>query len=299
MSDTATIDAIDTTATVDTSTPQTPATPAAVVDTTQTPQATAPVYFNADGSLGKDWHLGLGDEFAPYASQLATFKDVKGLAKSYVHLRASGPAYPTDASTPEEVSRFRQLAQVPESPDGYGLTPPENLPEGVVWDDAMSKSFAELAHKHHVPAGAVKAIADLQVQIETDRAQKLQDTMKNIRQEAENALVAEWRGNFEQNKSVVRHLAGRLAESAGIPADDPIFAEIVNVPAFAKIMLQVSKLTAEDAVRVPGGFGDLRSPQQRANEIMNGGDKEWGSKYQDGDKQAMALVSDLLKQAAG
>ena len=64
----------------------TPAAPAAA--------PSAPVHFNPDGTLGENWFTALGDEFAPSADALKPFKDVKSLAKSYLHFRKSGPAYP-------------------------------------------------------------------------------------------------------------------------------------------------------------------------------------------------------------
>lgn len=268
-------------------------------DTSQQQKQT-PAYFNQDGSFGENWHAGLGDEFAPHAATLGRFKNVGDLAKSYMHLRANGPAYPGEGSTLEDIARFRQLAQVPETQEGYAYKP-ENLPEGLEWSDEKASGFFELAHKHHMPAPAVKAIVDYQLEREAARMQEAEAAAATERKAAEDALVAEWRGDFEANKSTVRHLTETLARSAGVPTDDPAISQLANTPAFAKIMMQVSKLTAEDAIRTPAGFGDLRSPQQRADAIMDGTDPEWGKKYTEGTTEERAaayqFVTQLIAQA--
>lgn len=73
-------------------------------------------------------------------------------------MRVPGP----DAK-PEEVAAFRKALGVPDKPDGYGIKKPDQLPEGVVWDDAKVSKFTELAHKHGIPAAAVKEIIEYNI----------------------------------------------------------------------------------------------------------------------------------------
>jgi hypothetical protein len=264
----------------------------------QQQQQAAPAYFNTDGSFGENWHAGLGDEFAPHAATLGRFKNVGDLAKSYVHLRSNGPAYPGENSTPDDITRFRALANVPETKEGYGLAKPENLPEGVEWSPEAADAFLEVAHKFHIPAPAVKALAEYQLANQAKAAQAFADQQAAERKASEDALIGEWRGDFEANKSTVRHLTETLARQAGVPTDDPAIAQLADTPAFAKIMLQVSKLTAEDTIRPPAGLGDLRSPQQRAEAIMAGTDPEFGKLYLEGDPRAYAAVTQFLQQVS-
>lgn len=272
--------------------------PAAAAPAPSSPPPPGPPPIGAKGELPEGWHLNLGDEFAPHAAQAAQFKSVGDLFKSYAHLRAHGPAYPGEGSTPDDVARFRALAQVPEKPADYGLAKPENLPPGVEWDDAAVGKIAEIAHAHHVPAPALKAILAAHIEQEGTRAQHYADEMARMSKEAEDALVGEWRGNFEQNSATARHVAGKLAEQLGIPKDDPAFAAVTAHPMVKRMMLQVSKLTAEDPTR-GGTFTDLRSAGQRADAIMAGTDAEWGKKYQEGDQSAYNVVAQLLKEAGG
>ena len=94
----------------------------------------------------------------------------------------------------------------------------------------------------------------------------------------------------------MRHLATTLASQAGIDPQDATFADMVNNPAFARMMLEVSKLTQEDRITTPTGFGDLRSPQQRADAILNGSDPIWGTKYPEGShEERMAAYTEVTR----
>ena len=109
----------------------------------------APVHFNPDGSFGEKWREALGDEFRPHDEALGAFKDVKGLAKSYLHFRSTGPAYPGEASQPEDVQRFRSIAQVPGegTAAAYGITLPDDASEA---DRSAVERIAKLAHDNHL-----------------------------------------------------------------------------------------------------------------------------------------------------
>lgn len=254
----------------------------------QQQQEAPPSLINGDGTFGENWHTQLGDEFAPHAGELGKYKDIKGLAKSLVHFRSTGPAYPGEGAQPEDISRFHALAQVPVEGTAmaYGIT----IPEGATDEEkAVFDRIAKVAHENHLSGpGFAKVVAEYS-KMQQEQLAGWQDQIAAQQKAAEDALIGEWRGNFEANKSTVRHIAGKLAEQAGVSPDDPSVASMVNNPAFAKIMLQVSKLTSEDSIRPPGGLGDLRGAQQRADSIMDGTDPVWGKKYTEGtteEKQA-------------
>jgi hypothetical protein len=270
-------------------------TTATVVDTTQ--QQTTPSPFGTDGKFGENWHLSLGDEFAPHAETLKRFGNVTDLAKSYVHLRGTGPGYPGENATTDEIARFRQLAKVPASPAEYGIQKPENLPPGMEWNESFLGEMAAVAHKHHIPGPAFQALVQAQLAHAQTHAQTTESTRSAEIKAAQDGLVAEWRGDYENNLATVRHLTSRYAERAGIPEDSPHLAALMNNPDFARIVHQVSTLTAEDGIRAPSGMGDLRTPRQVANDIMSGKDEQWGAKYMEGDRAAMEHVGRLLQKA--
>jgi hypothetical protein len=263
------------------------------------PQA-APTYINPDGSLGENWHTALGDEFAPHGAQLSTFKNVAGLAKSYLHLRSSGPNYPGEASTPEEVNRFRSLARVPEegTTEAYGIKVPEGIADV---EKGMFDRIAKVAHEHHVSGPGLAAVVAEYQKIQNDVISSHEAELAAAERHGEDLLIARWGSDFEPNKSTVRHVLSTLAGSAGIPQDDPYMAGILNNPAVALIALEFSRRTGEDPTRTPSGFGDLRSPRQRAESIMSGSDPTWGRHYTEGNTEekqaAYQEVMRLLNEA--
>jgi hypothetical protein len=280
-----------------TTTPDAPpaSTPAPIAAPVAAAPSAAPVHFNPDGTLGENWFTALGDEFAPSADALKNFKDVKGLAKSYLHFRKNGPAYPGPESTPEDVARFRQLAQVPEAPEGYGIAKPAELPPGVDWDDSAVASIAAVAHQHHVPAAALQAIVAKQLELEAGRAAQARHAAETALQEAQNGLMTELQSGYEPAIQKVRHLTDTLAGAAGI-TDVAAVQQFASNPAFVRMMLAVSNRITEDGVRPPPGFNDLRSVQQKIDDIRNGKDKDWSEAYARGDAKALDHVAGLYQQ---
>jgi hypothetical protein len=282
---------------------------AAVPDATATATATAttaaasaaPSYFNPDGSFGENWQLGLGDEFSPHAAALAPFKDVKSLAKSYVHFRSTGPAYPGEQSSPEDVQRFRAVAQVPidGTAAAYGITLPDDATD---LNRSTMDRLAKAAHEAHVPLAGFQKIVMEYKAMEQAAQQEYADALQAETKAAQDALVGEWRGNYEPNKSIVRHIATTFATQAGVDLESPAFQGMLDNPAFARVMLEVSKATQEDRIMAPAGMGDLRAPQQVADSIMEGKDPTWGEKYVSGNREekvaAAREVARLLSLAA-
>lgn len=275
------------------------ATPPAPAPAQAAPPANTPAsIFNADNTFTADWYTKLGDEFTPHAATLERFNSPGDLAKSYLHLRASGTKYPGADSTPDDITRFREAAQVPADPAGYGLKAPENLPQGVQWDPAVADRLAAIAHKYHIPAPALQALAAEQLAIEAERATGYAAEQTKAEESATKALIDKWGGDFEQNAGIVRHLTESFAASAGLHLDANALQRLTANPDFALIMHSVSRHVGEDRVRTPATFGDLRTPGQRAKDIAEGRDKEHSEKYSRGDIATMEMVGKLIDEQA-
>jgi hypothetical protein len=116
-----------------------------------------------DGSFVEGWTTSLAEKHPALANQMMRYKTegdaftgLENLVKT-VGRKAAGVSYPKEGATPEEVAAFRTDAGVPRQAEEYMLKP-EKLPDGVTWDDATSKQFADIMHAHHIPAGAAKAL---------------------------------------------------------------------------------------------------------------------------------------------
>lgn len=240
--------------------------------------AAAPVPFNPDGTFGDGWQTALGDEFSPHAANLANFKNVAGLAKSYLHLQKHGPAYPEAGAAAEDVQRFHALARVPVegTPTAYGIELPTDASD---IDKQVMGDISKVAFENHVPGPALKAIVGKYQELVANQVKDFEASQAAATKAATDDLIGAWRGDYNGNLSTARHMAATLGAQAGIDPADPLIERIGENPALAKIMLQVSKLTSESGIRPPANMGDLRSNQQKAESIMSGKDPVWGEKY--------------------
>jgi hypothetical protein len=270
--------------------PTTPDAPAAPVTPSATPAPApapaAPVETPPaapaawDGKLQENWFLGLGDEFAPHAKDLEKHKDIRSIITELNYFRKNGVEYPADGSPASAIERFRKVAGVPEDPTGYGLTAEAmKLPEGMSFDSELAAAVAEAAHRTHTPPAAVQAMAGVFNDILAKRSADAAHAEAKAKAEAKDALVKEWRSDFQHNASTVRHITEMIGQQAGIAADDPAIAEFISdvsaKPGLAKLMLQVSKMVAEDRIVTPNGFGNIKSPAQQLADIDAGNDPTW------------------------
>lgn len=280
-----------------TPTPEPSPTPAATPPPPPAPPSAGDPLISPDGKLGEGWYLQLGDEFAAKAKDLGKHRDLRSIINELEYNRKNGASYPGEDANPQAVERFRAIANVPEDPGGYGLTPEAlGLAEGTTFDSDLAKAVTAAAHATHTPPQSVLAMAKAFQEVFSQRVADAQAQAEKAQAEARNQLVAEWRGDFEANAAKVRHLTTTLAENAGIPYDDPNVPALANNPAFAKIMLQVSQLTAEDRIARPTGYGDLRSPQQKIDEIKAGNDPTWSPLYQSSSEADRLKVYEHIKR---
>jgi len=315
MSDTTTATAADASA-VTTDATQTAGTTADSQTTTSTStdssaatqQTTTPPAFSPDGKLGDNWFLALGDEFAAHAKDLGKHKHISSILTELDYFRKNGAEYPSDTSPQTAVDRFRKIAGVPDSPDGYGLTAEAmKLPEGMSFDNELAAAVVQAAHRTHTPPAALNAVVGVFNEILAKRTADAAHEAQKAQEASKAALVAEWRGDFQANASTVRHITSKLAEQAGILPDDPAIAEFIGdisaKPALAKLMLQVSKLTSEDRISTPAGFGDMRAPMQQIEDIKAGKDPTWSplwnSKNEKDRLKAYEYVTALRNKANG
>lgn len=285
-------------------TPPAGGTPPAAVPPVTPPAATPPpALIGADGKLAENWFTVLGDQFAPHAADLAKYKDLGSLVQQYQYFQKNGVEYPADGAQPAAVDRFRKIAGVPETAEGYGLTAENTkLPEGMTFDSELATAVAAAAHKTHAPPAVLNAIVAEFNTVLAARTQAAAVEQAAQQKAAQDELVTAWGGDFVANASTARHMASKLGEAAGLAEDSPEITELANKPAFAKMMLAMAKLTSEDRIQAPLGFGDLRSPADRIAAITSGKDPVWGEKYTKGTReerqQAYEYVSGLRAKMA-
>ena len=140
-----------------------------------------PEYIREDGSFTDDFRTALpellgGDYFNDKEKQQPTkeldnVKDLSTLLRKTVNasrkISAHGEAIkkategmvkiPGEGATPEEIAAYRKAHGVPETPDGYALTIPENDKEGF---EAIAKEVKAAAHETGIAPSKLASVWD-------------------------------------------------------------------------------------------------------------------------------------------
>lgn len=259
----------------------------AASETTTTPSTG---YVNADGTFADGWTNNLPEDSAAYKDTLSKYKSVPDMAKALANanqLIGKKLGIPNEKSSPEEVSAFRRAMGVPESLDEYKFTP-ESLPEGMTWNDDMAKPYAEIAHKHGIPPSAMKELVNQHAKTEMFKLEAIQATYEKQRTEAVQTLQKEWGNDFGKNIG----LAKQAAKIAGVDANSHGFSD----PEVVRGFVRMAQMMSEDKVGRSMGGTEFLTGQSRAKDIMSNPDNTWHKRYMEGDREAAALVTSLLKQ---
>src|SRR6185503_523723 len=116
-----------------------------------------------DGAFNDGWLERLPETLRGNAS-LKVLGSLPDLARSYVETKAMigrRLEAPGEKATPEQIAAWRKTVGAPDKPEGYagsaGSVRPDSIPQEM-WDAAGEKKFLALAHRHHLPAAAVRDI---------------------------------------------------------------------------------------------------------------------------------------------
>jgi hypothetical protein len=220
--------------------------------------------------------------------------NVEALAKSYdVAQRALGRKAqavlpPTEKSTPEEIAEYRKAIGVPDSPEGYKLKP-EQLPEGVSWDDNVAKRAAELAHKHNIPAAAMSEL----MKFDMERAALMNQAAASMIEAQLESGRAELQKVYGDKMPEKIELARRAAVTAGV---DPSSQGFVD-PQVVKAIVSLAEKLSDDRL-VEGNQTGISSTRARARDIMTNASNPLYQRYQDGDSEIVDQVRRMLTMSA-
>ena len=255
----------------------------------ETPTQPSAGWVNPDGTFGDKWLDALPEDAKDYKDTLAKYKSVPDMAKALANANAligKKLGVPNEKSSPEEVAAFRKALGVPDTLDDYKFAP-DALPEGMTWNDDFAKPFAEIAHKHNVPPGAMKALANQFAHYEKVKLEALQSTFEKQRTEAVGTLQKEWGNEFEKNIG----LAKQAAKMAGVNANSHGFSD----PEVVRGFVRMAQMMSEDKMGRGMQSAEMMTGQARAMDIMRNADNPWHKRYQEGDREAVSLVNSLLK----
>ena len=219
--------------------------------------------------------------------------DVEALSKSYQGLeqllgkKANAVPVPNEKSTAEEISAYRKAIGVPESPEGYKLKP-EQLPNGVSWDDSVAKRAAELAHKHNIPAAAMSEL----MKFDLERAALMNQAAASMIETQLESGRAELQRVYGDKMPEKIELARRAAVTAGV---DPSSQGFVD-PQVVKAIVSLAEKLSDDRL-IEGNQTGISSTRARARDIMTNESNPLYQRYQDGDSEIVDQVRRMITMA--
>lgn len=152
-------------------------------------------------------------------ANLTDHKDLTGLVKSFVgqHKLVGSAIQPLkEDATPEQRAEFNQKFGCPKTVEGYELTKPTELPEGMVYRQDLVDAVSAVAFKNGVSKTALQELAGSfnQWQIENFKTQKAaQETaIAKTFDDNEAALKVEWGTDYDKNIEITNKLITQIPE---------------------------------------------------------------------------------------
>ena len=184
-------------------------------------------------------------------------------------------AYPGPGTDDIAVAEFRKSAGIPEDPGGYQLKP-DAIPAGVLFDEAAAGEFAQVMHRHHIPAAAARELAALHVKqaaAQNDLATGTFETKINELAEQSAALFGkEW----GEEADARRQANSDFVKMRGLDTTDPLIRAALSHPEIVRFVDESRRALRETPI--PGVANEVftgsGSPRQQAYEIMKS-DPRW------------------------
>jgi len=217
--------------------------------------------WGADGKINHAAYDRLPDHLKAHKSTFAKYNTVEAFMGGYANLAqlagkkalAPLPADANDEMKAERNALMRQLNNVPEKPDGYGIKRPENYPEQA-WDDDYVNGIMSTLHKYNAPPEQAKELLKLDSEFAVKRDAVRKQAIAEYEQNEIKTLQSEWGNNYQPNllKAV------RVASTLGLDPNDPVFASSKLVKAMAQVadMVSESKLVSGAAPDNMSGMDD-------------------------------------------
>jgi hypothetical protein len=223
---------------------------APVTSTTETQQQTV------------DWRAKIAGEDKSFIKTLEKYTDESAFGKAHQALLqklGSGEYKKTtpfpDKGTPEQQAQWRADNSIPDKPEAYDV----NIGNGVVWGEAdkpLLDDFVKHAHGKNLSPDAVKASLEWYNAFQAKTAAARDEADANFKQASEDALRAEWGGDYRRNINAMENLLNGLPdvkaklEGARGPDGRPLGFD----PAIIKWLAQTSfNVNGENATVLPPG----------------------------------------------
>lgn len=231
-------------------------------NTTTTPEQTttqsAPAAFN----FPENWKDYLDDDIKKDPSMEA-IKDIKNLAKSYVHgkrmIGADKIPVPGKHATDDDWANVFKKLGLPDA-DKYDVKFPET------YDQEFTKSFKETLHKSGVLPRQAQALVDFYNNYTSEAMKKAEESQALEKTKQFDSLKREWGDAFNKNVEVAKHTFQKFVDQDTMQyLNDTGFTKD---PIVFKVFAKIGEMLGEDKVIDPKGSGGF-SPVDLQTKIDN------------------------------
>jgi hypothetical protein len=188
-----------------------------------------------------------------------TIGDLANAHKTSLSERDGLIRVPGEDATDEDRSAFNKAIGVPETPDGYELSPPEGLKEGLYNKD-IEASFRAKVHELGIPASKAAELNNWYYRMMGEGDAQMAQQEQAALDESVNTLKTEWPGDkFKENSELAFRAFSKFAgEGESEKAAVQEFLEktkigniaIGNHPMFLRVFANIGKTVSDDS-----GFG--------------------------------------------
>lgn len=254
---------------------------------------TATVETTTTAAAATDWRESIPTELRGEKS-LASFKDIGGLAKSYVEAQkmigGSIRLPKEDAPAEEKTKFFRDTMSkfgLPATAEQYAWKKPEGFTGE--WDEAGVKAFLPIAHEIGLTNAQVQRLIDWQAGTSATSEKAAQAAKDKAYNEAETALKTKWGAQFDAKITLAKQAVGSRGEAFQQKLID---AGLDNDPDMLDFLASVGGMMAEDGIIVGpvDGASNAEQARMKLNEIYANKDHPYWRGDQKAQDEVLALT---------
>lgn len=203
------------------------------------------------------------------------YKSADGLLKGAANLvnfagkKVEGVIVPNEGSTPEEVAEYQKAIGVPESATAYDLKP-ENMPEGMEWDEGLSESWQSAFHEAGISQDQAQALSQAYSDITGNQLEQANQTLSTTAEaemaEQQATMKKAWGNEYNSNMQA----AVDMAEVVGFDLEKQGDMAALRNPKVLDLLLTKSKSMQEGTMPRGGDptSASYQSPQAKADKIF-------------------------------
>lgn len=233
-----------------------------------TPEPPASLTNEEEDGGAPSWHKSLPGSLRGNKSLLG-YATIGDAAEALVKLQAKpeGIQIPGEGATPVEIHEFYRKLGRPESPEGYGLTKPDNWPEGLKWDEEAVLKDAERAHRAGLSVTQARVLARLGQEEFIEAYRQRQENLAR-QKDAHNKTLLAWANGDEQKVATMKAEARRALRLVGSPELEQLFDRL-GISEHPLVIQSYTKAAAAltDDRRITGELGARVTKDEQKRKI--------------------------------